>query len=32
MNAILFSFARGRPTNPARIPIGHSADWYYIWY
>jgi hypothetical protein len=21
-------FARGRPTNPARIPVGESADWY----
>jgi hypothetical protein len=22
-------FARGRPTNPARIPVGASAAWYY---
>jgi hypothetical protein len=24
----LVDFVRGRPTNPARIPVGASADWY----
>jgi hypothetical protein len=25
----LIDFARGRPTNPARIPVGRPGRWYY---
>jgi hypothetical protein len=26
----LIDFARGRPTNPARIPVSHMGCWYKI--